>query len=439
MEKTKRVSNKRYMMRFVEGMNGGILKTAEVYDLLTELDAEFGYKQGGWYSPVLREVVESLGDSVTVEYDPTTKRRGRGKSMLYCVDSAKALKIINALEDTAATTKEEDLAKDEIKDDEIRVIKPAVSRPLKRRRGVNGATASSVTSAGLPALMVHQRKKRNEKEVIVNLYKALETAYDRNQYVVKVDPKEMDILLLKKGLDNVISGDWNKSISSIIFKSKDQIKRDLVTLDSYIEEKYGERMGACAKFHLTKKVSSPDKKEEDTLMLVAFTTYKILSRTSGPVEIPSLLKTFRDRLGISKNRGEFLEIVKSLEGLALSKDKTCASLVPGFDIAAALDKYNPKRAKEVIFARIGLTPDRVDQLYPMASWVSKITEEDYIYKLTVDKSFECQEKLLKLYRTFRGTDCILGREDIVSELDRQIKLADLAYRNSSYLYMLEKE
>lgn len=436
MEKTKRVSNKRYMTRFVEGMNGGILKTAEVYDLLTKLDAEFGYSRKGWYSPVLREVVESLGDSVTVEYDPTTKRRGRGKSMLYCVDSAKALKIINALEDMAATTKEKDVAKDEIKDDEIRVIKPAVSRPVKKRRGVHGAAVSSVASAGF---MAHQRKKRKEKEVIVNLYTALETAYDKNQYVVKVDPKEMDILLLKKGLDNVISGDWNKSISSIVFKSKDQIKRDLVTLDSYIEEKYGERMGACDKFHLTKKVSSPDKKEEDALMLVAFTTYKILSRTSGPVEIPSLLKTFRDRLGISKNRGEFLDIVKSLEGLTLSKDKTCVSLVPGFDIVAALDKYNLKRAKEVIFARIGLTPDRVDQLYPMASWVSKITDEDYIYKLIVDRSFECQEKLLKLYRTFRGTDCILGREDIVSELDRQIKLADSAYRNSSYLYMLEKE
>lgn len=435
MEKTKRVSNKRYMTRFIEGMNGGILKTAEVYDLLTELDAEFGYSRKGWYSPVLREVVESLGDSVTVEYDPTTKRRGRGKSMLYCVDSAKALKIINALEDTAATTKEEDVVKNDISDEEIRVIKPAVSHPVKKRRGVNGAAASNVASAGFMAL---QRKKREEKEFIVNLYIALETAYDKNQYVVKLDPREMDILL-KKGLDNVISGDWNKSISSIVFKSKDQIKRDLVTLDSYIEEKYGERMGACAKFHLTKKVSSPDKKEEDALMLVAFTTYKILSRTSGPVEIPSLLKTFRDRLEISKNRGEFLEIVRSLEGLTLSKDKTCVSLVPGFDIAAALDKYNPKRAKEVIFARIGLTPDRVDQLYPMASWVSKITDEDYIYKLIVDKSFECQEKLLKLYRTFRGTDCILGREDIVSELDRQIKLADSAYRNSSYLYMLEKE
>lgn len=435
MEKTKRVSNKRYMTRFVEGMNGGILKTAEVYDLLTELDAEFGYCRKGWYSPVLREVVESLGDSVTVEYDPTTKRRGRGKSMLYCVDSAKALKIINALEDTAATAKEEDVVKNDISDEEIRVIKPAVSRPVKKRRGVRGAAASSVTSAGFMAL---QRKKCEEKEFIVNLYIALETAYDKNQYVVKLDPREMDILP-KKGLDNVISGDWNKSISSIVFKSKDQIKRDLVTLDSYIEEKYGERMGACAKFHLTKKVSSPDKKEEDTLMLVAFTTYKILSKTSGPVEVPSLLKTFRDRLGISKNRVEFLEIVKSLEGLTLSKDKIRVSLVPGFDIAAALDKYNPKQAKEVIFARIGLTPDRVDQLYPMASWVSKITEEDYIYQLIVDKSFECQEKLLKLYRTFRGTDCILGREDIVSELDRQIKLADSAYRNSSYLYILENE
>ena len=69
---------------------------------------------------------------------------------------------------------------------------------------------------------------------------------------------------------------------------------------------------------------------------------------------------------------------------------------------------------------------------------SPISNSDNIYELKINRTRHSLHNLLRLYKTFRGTDMIFGEEDLKGELDREIINSEVAYKKADSLYQIEE-
>lgn len=167
----------------------------------------------------------------------------------------------------------------------------------------------------------------------------------------------------------------------------------------------------------------------------------ILRQEKHSVSLAQIQKTLRERFGynleyknnlldIIKGEKEDLEYIQTQQTICFKKQDSFMNL---------FRKHNPKTMKTVIFARIAMPLDEVLKYVSSAKIVSTISDSDAIYSLEIDRTFNSKTNLMKLFRTFRGTDTIFGNEELVNNLNLQIKIADGLYNKNSAIYSIEKE
>ena len=386
--------NQDYYISLVEKMGDEIKSTSEVYTLIEKTDAEFGLScPKNLLSCVMSRFCDILDGALTIVEDTDTKRRGRGVPMLYQVNNVGA--AIEKIKSMKAT------------------------KTVKKEKKV--------------------KENVDLKSTLEHLYKQLEVAYDAESRTITLSQPRMK-LLKTNHIETVIFADWSQEKKNILrFMNSGDIKKSMLTLDSMYKEKFGSDLGACTKFNIVKvttreKTSELSEVDEKYILWIVM---KVISKERNLVEVTSLLKILREQIGVSIDRHTLIDLCKSIESLSISMDKQKIGFGIGAKIDELLRTYSPENYKRKIYARIGMRPEEVIQYFPEAIQASKISENDGIYEITVDRTFKSRATLLKLYRTFRGTDMIFGSEDIVDYLKIQMAKADGLYKHDSFLYKLE--
>lgn len=169
----------------------------------------------------------------------------------------------------------------------------------------------------------------------------------------------------------------------------------------------------------------------------------IIAREGRSVNIAALMKVIRNAGSryYSITKQDLLNIVESEKNvLSLSTDKQSICYSNKDILLECVEKYHPRNKKYSVHARISMTAHEITNKFGLTvNLISSISENDGIYEIYMDRSFNTFLKLLNLYRTFRGTDMIIGNEIVVEELEVQKSRTDGLFRNNTYLYLLEKQ
>ena len=400
--KTKR--NQEYFRTLVGKIGEDIKSTSEVYELIGETDAEFGLScPKNLLSVVMTKFCDILGDSISIVDDTDVRRRGRGVPKLYQINVDAALARIDSM------PKHEEAAP------------KSIARQAKKPK---------------------EEKIFDHKQLCEDLYDKLERAYDLEDQTIYFKQSTMK-RLMESRMDTVIFADWSaaKKDGVLVFRSRKDLKNSIISLDSLVKDKYEKDLGACAKFNIV-KVTRRDAavSKELTKLDQDYITYiimKLILHEKHALDISVISKVLREHFGISMDRLTIIDLVKTVESLSISQDKQSIAFKDRNEVENAIRNYSPENNKEKIYARISMSLNEVLSYVPCANLVSKISESDGIYEIEIDRSFTSRARLLKLYRTFRGTDMILGSEDLVDYLNVQIAKADGLYKNDSFLYKLE--
>ena len=101
------------------------------------------------------------------------------------------------------------------------------------------------------------------------------------------------------------------------------------------------------------------------------------------------------------------------------------------------EKYDPKNTRLSVIARIGMSLDEVRKFIPETEVLSVISDTDAIYRLWYNRSIHSFKDLIRLYRTFRGTDAILSDDVLVERMEREIVILDSAGYANNLAYQIE--
>ena len=169
----------------------------------------------------------------------------------------------------------------------------------------------------------------------------------------------------------------------------------------------------------------------------------IIAREGKSTNIAAIMKVLREKVGSKYHnitKQDLLNIVESEKNvLSLSNDKQSICYSNKEILLGCVERCHPKNKKYTIHARISMTAHEITNKFGLAvNLVSSISENEGIYEIFMDRSFNTFLKLLNLYRTFRGTDMIIGSNEIVEELEVQKSRTDGLFRNNTFTYQLEK-
>ena len=313
--------NQDYYASIVSKMGGSIWSTNEIYKLIEETDTEFGFKTPkNLLSCYTEKLCGLLGENISVVDDTTVKRRGRGGcSKLFQINDLSAA---------------------------MAMLKNQQTLPVAEKAKV----------------VVKTRGKRvvDLETLLRQLYKQLEVAYETNDFVIKLTPAEMKCLL-QNHIESILFADWSRKKKNIIsFGGQRDVKNNMLSLDSYMKEKFNVDLGACTKFNVvkvtTRERKALTKEDEDQILYVIG---KLLCHEKRPIDIFAIIRTLREHLGISIDRQDLANLVKSEELLSVSQDKTTVGSKTNADMEIIFQKYSPKKHKERIFVRLGMTLEEV--------------------------------------------------------------------------------
>lgn len=76
------------------------------------------------------------------------------------------------------------------------------------------------------------------------------------------------------------------------------------------------------------------------------------------------------------------------------------------------ETFGPQNFKQHFYCRIGMTVNELKEAFPTLNIesVSKINEADHVFKIEFDKSLTLTNEIVRLRRTFRGSDIIFDEE-----------------------------
>ena len=173
---------------------------------------------------------------------------------------------------------------------------------------------------------------------------------------------------------------------------------------------------------------------DDIIFIIA----GLICSNSRAIDFDDICMTLRRDFKISVDRMELIKIIKQEPEFSTISGKALAFKDGSDSWERIVRKYNPCKESINVFARISITLDQLQTYFPDAEICSKISEGDAIYKIVMDKSQHSYSKLIKLYRTFRGTDMIIGNEELVSDMETQIKIADGLWNGNNKRYQIER-
>lgn len=221
---------------------------------------------------------------------------------------------------------------------------------------------------------------------------------------------------------------------------------------------FGEDLGAEDLLHLHTKTSFKITKEVDSISkinkvdsrlpyLKAYTIFAIagiVKKFDGKtVDFVHIGESLRNNFNIDLSKTDIINIIKECASSYFNVNTHCG--ITGISLKSDISwedfckEFSPRNYKKTVIARIGMTEEEVSRLMSnnKIRLLSRISENDAIYEITVDKSVHSLKEISNLYRTFRGTDQIFD-EELVKKIENELVYSDSrAYNEKNYPYSIE--
>ena len=428
------------------------VSTKEMYQLIDMADKHFSITRGinkDRHRVITQDLVKVLGDYMSSMEDTETKVRGRGKAMYYSIDKsleevctritkyygsclAKDKKVVVEPKPVPVEKVEEkpEIRKKRLPNKKIllkvyRVVKRGLKAPLgyisfedlKKEGGTKikwNYWVSSLKDSGLIIPYTFEKGGILIGNVSDTIYSLTRKA--KEWYGIELDTEKRSVGL---GIGMFAeSMQLNPSLPRPVITT---VKKPIKVIDQP-----------------THRSSIPQDKRDYVIYLIS----ALIRRGGGrAVEIDTIGKFIRDNLGytgVMKN--DILDLIKEEGELTLVRSNSAISLRdPEKSWEVLKEKYSPSDCI-LVHARLGFNEEELKTFGFIGIEVeSRISERDNIFAISIRRNSRKDfRKLVTLYQSFRGNDCILGNKSLVESLKTQAIEDQKFVKNNDPIYQLEK-
>lgn len=148
-------------------------------------------------------------------------------------------------------------------------------------------------------------------------------------------------------------------------------------------------------------------------------------RVRGFAEISSIL---RDEFNEEIDKREIIELIKQHDAEKLFYISNSGCGIQGLSISEenweeVKETFGPQNFKQHFYCRIGMSESELKGAFPILNIesISKISETDHVFKVEFDKSLTSTNEIVRLRRTFRGSDLIFDEkiENLMQDMIRK--------------------
>jgi len=415
----KKLLTEDYYNRLIDVVGESIHTTKEMYEIISVVNAEFGVKSAeNTMCTRLTNFCSILGDAISRTPDTDAAKRGRAVPMIFCIE-------------------DKGFAEDQ--------VKQYFSKPVVRKKRKDSSAASSpvgaiIAAAGLGNSMLSIKRNESTSITLKNKLLHVYRFFMENMEQASGEftfSKPHKATQLKDAICRV--RDYAKILVPNIWVSKtykfpnrNEMVGVVLSIDSYMREKFGEYLDTTAKLKLSKvsERSAEERRDKDEKLITyrSFIIAGILLTENRPITDVEIIKamnvSFNDR---TFDRTSLQECIEKWGGkLKLTQSPVGKVLVGSsrYDLLAILSNSNPRWIVDIVYARIGVSLETLRSMIGNSfnvSLVSKISEDDGIYKLEVNYSTESRAAFTRLYMSFRGNDTLIN--DDSKKISSQLRIA----------------
>lgn len=145
------------------------------------------------------------------------------------------------------------------------------------------------------------------------------------------------------------------------------------------------------------------------------------------LEIDVLARAMREHYNIYVGTKDILNIAKSYSGWFEYNNIQKVIRIKELTIGRIRKECGPENHRFTFLARISMSLEDVKRYFDNDIEIeieSKIDNRDNIYSITMNRRLTNWKNLMHLYRTFRGVDKILGNQELVEKLEKEIKILE---------------
>lgn len=145
------------------------------------------------------------------------------------------------------------------------------------------------------------------------------------------------------------------------------------------------------------------------------------------LDIDVLSRAMREHYNIYVGTKDILDIAKSYSGWFEYNNIQRFIRIKELTIGRIRKECGPENHKFTFLARISMSVLEVKKYFENDVEIeieSEISDRDNIYSITINRKLINWKNLIHLYRTFRGVDKILGNQELVEKLEKEIKILE---------------
>lgn len=145
------------------------------------------------------------------------------------------------------------------------------------------------------------------------------------------------------------------------------------------------------------------------------------------LDIDVLSRAMREHYNIYVGSKDIMNIAKSYSGWFDYNNIQRFIRIKELTIGRIRKECGPENHKFTFLARISMSQEEVKKYFENDVEIkveSEISEKDNIYSITTNRRLINWKNLIHLYRTFRGVDRILGNQELVEKLEKEIKILE---------------
>ena len=287
----------------------------------------------------------------------------------------------------------------------------------------------------------------------------------------RVSKKQIQTVMELKNVPNVnkLITDWKNTLfrgcilvpmsqyialNKEVFLCIEKPNSAILTINENYLKWFGEDLGAEDLLHTktsikvnkeTKKIN-PMKDIKSLPYNIAYSVYAIagiIKKNEQLVDFEKLSKSLRDNFNIDLSRAEIIELIKKYASEYFDVNTHCG--ITGVNLKNDIsweefnEKFSPRNYTRTVIARVGMAEEEISRRLTnnKVRLLSKISENDAIYEITIDKSVHSLKEISNLYRTFRGTDQIFD-EKLIEKIEDELVYSDSRAYNENYIaYSIE--
>lgn len=444
-KESSKFNNAAYYSRLVGMIGEKVVPTAALYEFIRQNDEHFSYTttDASRTSKVTNMLISILGDKwIETVQDDSVKKIGKSNPRLFSLklDKGNETESLNKLKSDIISY----FLKKEIKSAPKTKSIAAVSSKKDKEKAGRTFTRPKLTMVKR-VYDVLLKVYRSGKETIPfpKLSEYMDHRYMSQQVL---DTWKNSLAEYGFSLDvRVVSIGGNKKAAKF-----NGVKDIIFSLSKKAVEWYGEDLGAEKDLGISglmsvktvepKKITITEKKDvdQDTGYLI-YVIAGILKKHGKALDYDDLCKVLRDNFSISTTKVDLRKLaseVPEFDGtIRVNSAIMLKDLTNGWINIS--EKYDPKNTRLSVIARIGMSLDEVRKFIPETEVLSVISDTDAIYRLWYNRSIHSFKDLIRLYRTFRGTDAILSDDVLVERMEREIVILDSAGYANNLAYQIE--